>query len=328
MALSIFVKSSLLYSINTVCEMATDVASKHELIKTRRNELLVVEKQVDSLVRTWAADEAPARKGCFPLFTSCVPFWRKHRAVSTAVLSSTNESADGREVKQSGESNKLLMRMLGARKQHTNEAEKIGTAIEMVQLRVESLSDRVKICRERALRSKNDGKREEALRELKKAKTLEKQLGAARAALDTLERQQDIMAESTLQRELATALKSTTAGVKANSKGLLAMAEQAIDNSIEVRDDVEDVAAVFEGITPYESVIDENELLEELDDLTSESVGYTSEPAVVVASEVAKPAEPAKTEQVSGDLFPSVPGVLALPKPVRGNERASLLSGV
>jgi Fic family protein len=189
-----------------------------------------------------------------------------------------------------------------------------------VKARVDGLADRVKIGRERALRAKNEGRSNDAIRELKKAKALEKQLTAARAALDTLERQQDMIEESVLQRELATALKSTTTSVKNKSRGLLAFAESAVDESVEVRDDVEDVAAVFEGMaSTYDTGVDDDDLIEELNALTSETVGY-------VADEVGGSAEQSPAVEVSQvGLFPSVPGLSAHSKPARGQEKKSLL---
>lgn len=292
--------------------MATDVASKNEMIKNRRLELAEGKKRVEQLVREWAPEEAPPPKGCFPssirLFSSCSLWRRRASKVATSEASTTST------IKQSGDS-KLLMRMVGVRKERTSENEKIEVAMKTVKARVESLADRVKIGRERALRAKTEGRTQDAIRELKKAKALEKQLTAARAALDTLERQQDMIEESVLQRELATALKSTTANVKAKSKGLLAFAESAVDESVEVRDDVEDVAAVFEGMaSTYDTGVDDDDLIEELNALTSETVGY-------VADEVGGSAE----ESPAVGLFPSVPGLSAHSKPARGQEKKSLL---
>lgn len=296
--------------------MATDIASKNEMVKTRRSEIAAVDKKVDQLVRTWAPDEAPVQQGCFPKLASCIPWRSRASRVATSEMPAAVTSSTG-EMRQSGQSNKLLMRMVGSKKQQTSETEKIQVAMSTVSSRVDSLSDRVKIGRERALRAKTEGRKEEAVRELKKSKVLEKQLLAARAALDTLERQQDMIAESALQRELATALQSTTAGVKGKNKGLLSLAESAIDGAVEVRDEVEDIAAVFEGMAPaYEAGVDDDELLAELDDLTQDTVGFAVE-------EPRRSPEAAETETAFADIFPSVPGT----KPSRSQEKKALLKG-
>ena len=66
--------------------------------------------------------------------------------------------------------------------------------------------------------------------------------------------------------------------LKGKNKGLLERAEEAIDESVELKDTVEDVAAVFEGISAtFETNIDEAELLEELDEMVGAST-EASEP--------------------------------------------------
>jgi hypothetical protein len=94
-----------------------------------------------------------------------------------------------------------------------------------------------------------------------------------------------------------------------------------VDESVEVRDDVEDVAAVFEGMaSTYDTGVDDDDLIEELNALTSETVGY-------VADEVGGSAEETPAVDVSPavGLFPSVPGLSAHSKPARGQEKKSLL---
>ena len=300
--------------------MATDIASKKELIKLRKSEIAAVETQVGRLVHTWAPEEDVSPPSGILYFLQRLSFcpWFRMRGSKVSTSDVSVESTNG-VIKQSGDA-KLLMRMVGVRKDNKSETEKIGVAMQTVKSRVESLSDRVKIGRERALRAKSEGRKEDALRELKKSKTLEKQLGAARAAFDTLERQQDMIAESTLQRELATALKSTSAGVKAKSKGLLSLAERAVDESVEVRDDVEDVAAVFDGMTSaYDTGSnDDDALMAELDELTSETVGYASASGAIIPVEVDFDAN-------NVDLFPSVPNGSVSQKVSRGQEKKALL---
>jgi hypothetical protein len=99
---------------------------------------------------------------------------------------------------------------------------------------------------------------------LKKAKNDEKLLASANAALETLESQKDMLENAALQRELASALASTTKQIKGQTKGLVKFAEKAVDDTQELRDDAEDLNAAFEGIQPTFNV-DEEELLEELD---------------------------------------------------------------
>lgn len=270
-----------------------DVASKQVAIKARRDELAVADKQVDDLMRAWAPEELPAKRGCLPRISVCPVGWfSKGTRVATSEMPAVAAPGTASVIKQSGESNRLLNRLVGMRKESTSETQKIETAMCAVQSRVDSLSDRVKIGRERAIGLRQAGKQQEALRELKKSKGTEKQLAAARMALDTLEKQQDMIAQSMLQRELATALKSTTEGVKKNSKGLLTFAETAIDDAIEARDDVDDISAVFEGMQPAYGDADDDELLDELDLMMEEEEGGAAATTIATPPSTAAIAAP------------------------------------
>lgn len=326
----------------------TDAASKTSALKQRREELSAIDRKVDEVMRVWAPDEAPPRKGCFPALRVC-PSWMTYSkgarvatvepatgvvataaasggaataataAAATATAAATAVSAAS-AVRQSGDGNRLLMRLVGASKSKASETSKLEEAMRSVALRVESLGDRVKLGRERALRAKQAGKQEDAVRELRKTKGVEKQLAAARAALDALERQQDMLAESALHRELATALQSTTAGVKEKSKGLLNFAEKAVDESIEVRDDVEDIAAVFEGIQPTFDA-DEDELLAELEDMQE---GEKAAPVATTA--VATTATTATTTAATPSQLLNLPSVPSSTKALGRQEREGLLA--
>lgn len=303
----------------------TDVASKHAAIKARKDELAVTDGQVDDLMRAWAPDEMPAKQGCLPKLSFCPVGWfSKGTRVATSEMAAVAAPGTTSAIKQSGESNRLLNRLVGVRKEQASETQKIDTAMAAVQARVDSLSDRVKLARERALALRQAGKQQEALRELKKSKGTEKQLAAARMALDTLERQQDMIAESTLQRELATALKSTTEGVKKKSKGLLTLAETAIDDATEARDDVEDIAAVFEGMQPAYGDGDDDELMEELDAMMEEEEGT----AAAVASATAASSTAASATRADSVPAEAVAAAFELPSvpSTRKQEKRALLA--
>lgn len=289
----------------------SDVASKLTLLKTRRDETLAIEKQVELLVRQYAPEEAAAVQGCFPRILSCPVGWLKRRGGSTRVA--TTETVAGMEApKVAGTSrNRMLNRFVGVKKENASESQKIVVAMEAVSARVTELQDRVALGRERALMLKKSGKQDQAIRELKKSKGVEKQLGAARAALDTLERQQDLVAESALQRELATALESTTSTIKQKHKGLVDIAEKAVDDSTEVADEVQDVAQVFEGLAPIHDGDDE-ELLEEL-------AAMMMEDPVDATLAVAAPALPSALDV---PVFPSAPKAAT----ARARERETLLA--
>lgn len=286
----------------------TTVASKADMLKERRTEQGVIDA-VAQKQAVAAGTEEPPPAGCFAKFVSCALFSRRGTRVSTR----EDAAAVGARMESAAQSG-LLNRLVGVRKKGAPASEKLQVATQCVSTRVSGLRDRVAAARKRAIAAKTAGRREEALRELKKAKALEKQLLVAQAALDTLERQADLLAESALQKELATALQSTTQQVKVKSKGVLEAAEAAIDDAHEVRDDVADIAQVFEGLTPDDG-FDEDELEAELEammgggeegasDARAEgSVAMATGSASVAASAPSKPMAAA----LPAAAFPSVP---------------------
>ena len=281
-----------------------DLSSKMAALKERRDDLVAMDKVVETLVRLHAPDEAMASTSCFPRLLTCTNMFMRRVPVATSEPTAAKQSA--------AQANPVLMRMVGVRKETQSETQKIDVAMAAVAERVQGLKDRVAIGRKRALAERKAGKNEEALRVLKKSKAVEKQLAVAQAALDTLERQQDLIAESALQRELATALNSTTRSVKSKGKGLLTLAEKAIDESVEAADDVQDVAAVFETLAPTFDG-DDDKLLEELKAMLDDDPPPTS--VVLEAAAV-------ETDTVHAAVFPSAPKK----QPVRVEERQSLLS--
>lgn len=250
----------------------TTVASKAAMLSARRSEAAAIEA-VAKRQAVSAGAEDPPREGCFGRLVTCNLFSKRTARVSTredaAVVGARMESAS-----QSG----LLNRLVGVRKKGAAEEEKLEVATQSVAMRVSSLREKTEAARKRAVAAKRLGKNEEALREMKKLKAVEKQLFTAQAALDALERQADLMAESQLQKELTTALQTTTQSVKAKSKGVLQSAEVAIDDAHEVRDDVADIAQVFEGLVP-EDGHDEDDLQAELDAMVGDASVSAATPA-------------------------------------------------
>jgi hypothetical protein len=156
------------------------------------------------------------------------------------------------------------------------------------------------------------------LRELKRAKATEKQLAVARNAQETLERQQDMLEESQLQKELTVALQSTTSSIKAKSKGVLSSAESAIDDAHEARDEVADIAQVFEGLTPADDY-DDDELAAELEEMIG---GAATEPQGQRAAATSSAPTAARVPQAAPVSFPRAPTHDAR------EQRIALLGGV
>jgi hypothetical protein len=158
-----------------------------------------------------------------------------------------------------------------------------------VQARLADLEERAKTHRTLALKDKQSGNMQDALRELRKAKSVEKQVETTRVALDALERQLDTLSDIGLQRELATALTSTSKQIKGKTKGMVELADGAVELTQELADDAEDIATAFEGLVPANgsSKVDDEELLAEL----NEMVGLTAvtEPELHPSAKEAQP---------------------------------------
>jgi len=282
----------------------TTVESKLKMVRERREMLTEAKREVDRLVAIHVEgndlDSVPMSVGCFGRLAACprIGLFSKSgrtklptaEVASAAADASTAATVAGKAAVRSSFQQRIFGKQKGASQQET----KIEEAMQAVATRLESLQDRAKLQRQRAISLSQVGKREEALRELKKARGTDKQILTVQQALDALERQSDLLSESLLQREMTMALASTNQTVRAKTKGLLPASEKAIDESIELRDAAEDVAAVFEGLAPtYDH--DEDELLDELDQLVGEArTGH---------SEAAAPADAASADSASTALL-------------------------
>jgi hypothetical protein len=226
-----------------------------------------------------------------------------------------------------------MLRFVGRSKgaQAQNENAKIEEAMENVSARVDGLSDRLKVMRAKAVASSKAGKKEEALREMKKVKGVEKQLATAQSALEALERQSDALAQTALQKELASALASANSQMKSKSKGLLSMAENAVDESAERLDESEDIAQVFEGLAPSGGGMDEEELLDELNALVQDETDTDTDTHATEQSTGMIPI-PEPTNAASWNEFPEAPNApMLVSQRKQGNKKRedqqSLLSG-
>lgn len=289
-----------------------DINSKLSVLRMRTSKIKEVESISEKRV---SFSEAPQRpSGCFPSLLTC---FRKKVPASDSSSASTSTS-------------KLKLSLFGISKQQKADASAIETAIEKVQSRLSDLEQRARTHRTLALRDKQDGRTPDALRELKKAKSVEKQVETTRVALDALERQLDTLSDLGLQRELASALTSTSKSLKGKTKGLVELADGAVELSQELQDDAEDVTAAFEGLIPC-AAIDDVDLLAELNEMTS-SQGDAElqlsdiEEDLTVRRPVARRKQQSYSEVDTGPLsFPSAP-TKEIIKRGKGGERAGLIS--
>lgn len=176
---------------------------------------------------------------------------------------------------------------------------KLVAASEAMRARVESLESRAAEGRTAAAAAMKAGNKASAMRELKRAKMLEKQAMSTQSAMDALEAQSDMLEQTALQKEVAAALGATAKSLK-KEKGLLSKAEDAVDAAAEMRDMHEDLTQVMAGLgDAVSNDVDEEELMEELQGMISEDDAQPTVPDVSAASTRVEIAERAAMEQAA-----------------------------
>lgn len=235
-----------------------------EVAKMKKAEQVMVAK-IDKLVATGEMEEDRHRGSgswCFPFLR-----WRgrsrlaQDQGIDVAVFgqSAANGSANANA------------RLEKASEQMSNHADQLYTKASASRAKAKALMEQ--------------GKKQEAMVALKRAKGLEKQAEVAASTHAAIEQQKDLLESSALQREIASALSASIATTKKKTKGLLEKAETAADDSAELRDAVEDISEVMGGLVKADDY-DDDELMEELESLTKDSEGGAApeeSPSVYVA---------------------------------------------
>ena len=261
------------------------VKEKTQALEERNAKVDAIQAQVSRLERAMQDEDAPRRSGCLGWF-----FRRRARRSSASL----DQAVFGHKATTAS----------------TTAADRLSTAAQSMEAHAESLGERAAAARAKAKSLMDSGKKPEALAWLKKAKQAEAQHSNAVATHAALERQIDVLAESALQKEVATALSASVAVAKKKTAGLLSKTEDAVDSAIELKDFAEDVSSAFGGL--QSDNYDEDELLEELQamQLEEEIEEVIATPAPVVAVPVA----------VDPSAYPEAP------KAAKKLERKSLLS--
>jgi len=263
------------------------VKDKAKALEERTAKVDAIQAQVSRLERAMQDEEAPRRGGCLGWL-----FRRRARQPSAAL----DQAVFGHKASTAS----------------TTASDRLSTAAKSMEAHAESLGERAAAARAKAKSLMAAGKKPEALAWMKKAKQAEAQHSNAVATHAALERQIDVLAESALQKEVATALSASVAVAKKKTAGLLSKTEDAVDSAIELKDFAEDVSSAFGGL--QSDNYDEDELLEELQAMQMEEeveeVIATPAPAPVVAVPVA----------VDARAYPEAP------KATKKLERKSLLA--
>ena len=182
--------------------LLVDQESKEAELKRRKQEEITAARKIDLLLR---GEESTAKAGCFG---NC--FGR-------------------RQVKKESSQGNSSSRIFGQSKSENSSRSKLENAVSSMKARAEEISDRLQLSRAKALKLARSGRRADGISEMRRAKQLEKQLATANAAVLALESQIDVLQESQLQAEVASALSASVKTVKSKTKGLLSSTEAAVD---------------------------------------------------------------------------------------------------
>jgi hypothetical protein len=306
------------------------VADKQEMLKKRREEERKLGATIDQLMSK-AAEPTP---GC-----GLCGIWkrltRSQRHVVVTMASA--EAADSAGVAGSSQVAQVAKavtssqsRLFGMKKQSANE--KLAQAAEALKSRLLQLESRAASEREEAKVAVRSGQKASALRMLKRAKMTDKHVGAAQQSLLAIEQQVDLMAQAAMQKEIASALATSSKGFKANKK-MVQNAEAAVDDAQEARDMAEDLSNALSELGGQDTG-DDDELLEELramaaddepaNEIARVDVSLSDESQAARQLEIAKlEAHIARYDEVE-ELRQKLP---VAPKRVeKGEERQGLLS--
>lgn len=241
--------------MSTLSTPLKNAGDKMAALKARREQERALGAQIDQLMRD--ADATP--QGC-----GVCAIWRRmtRKQRSVVVTAATSESSGAM-------STSTQSRLFGIAVKKSDPHAKLAEAAASMEERVVQLESRAASLRAEALRLKGLGNTQAALRMLKKAKAVEKQVEANQAALMAVEAQIDMMAQASMQKQVASALASSSKGMKSNKK-MLKNAEAAVDEAQDARDMAEDLGAVMADFAASGNGEDDDELLDELNQMMAE----------------------------------------------------------
>lgn len=229
---------------------------KNVALKARMEEQRKLGATIDALVRD--ADTTP---GC-----GICSLWRRmsRRRRMSAVAAAAECAASA---PSSAGGMQSSSRLFGIRKSDPHLV--LASAANTMESRNQQLEARAASEREEAKRLMGLGQKASAMRALKRAKATEKQLEANQCALLAVEQQVDLLAQAKMQKELASALATSSKGIKSQKK-LLKNAESAVDEAQDARDMAEDLGNVMAEFAQNNGGTDDDDLLNELNAMMSE----------------------------------------------------------
>jgi len=303
----------------------------------RRYEQGLIAKSVKSaMARARSPEGVHSRGGCFSWLSSFLSRWRHNRAhrrlldievphesvanSSSAGIANATASATASQSKAmpAGMTTALFgQRRCATAAQGTAASslahQKLAALGASLANRMSTVEERAAALRKEAASLMKQGKKDQALRALKRCKAQEKQLANLSAQASAVERQSDMMEDAQLQQEIANALSASVSNMK-QSKRVLKDVEEATDATQELQDIAEDVHAAFASINDRANddlSLDDDELLEELAGLAA---------ATATEEAVSDPAA-REASATSSTAFPTVPQTVAVMS--RAGEAAS-----
>lgn len=169
-----------------------------------------------------------------------------------------------------------------------------------MRTRVKTLEARVSEQRAEAVTLQQSGQKPQAVRALRRAKATEMQIVHSQSALDACEQQLDLLAQTALQKQLTSALASTSKKMKKDSKSL-ECAESAVDDAADARDMANDLdVAVADFARAGQPNVDDDDLEAELASMVAIKIG--AEESTLPEVPLQLPAVPRRREEHSALL--------------------------
>lgn len=281
-------------------ETVKSVDDKQSLLKIRREEERKLGQTIDRLM----AEAAEPTRGCWSWV------WRRlGRGQKRAMVNVASSEAGGSESAQSGKVGQAIQaargasstqaRLFGMKKSSPDE--KLAQAAATLKSRLLQMESKAASEREEAKSALKMGQKSSALRLLKRAKMSDKQVEAAQQSLLAIEQQVDLMAQAAMQKEIASALATSSKGMKANKK-MVKNAEAAVDDAQEARDMAEDLSNALSELGANDNG-DDDELLQELQAMVDEDPPNIDNVEISLSddAEDAKQAEIVKVEARAAD---------------------------
>ena len=252
----------------------TTVSEKLDALRTRA----AAQKAIEAKIAQAVDGDERAFRGC----GFCALFRRRSRHVRMLDVDAAEDAGASTETTTDATSNEVARsaahtRLFGikgmglGKKKTTDPSAKLREAAVALEDRIAQLEMRASEGRAEAKRYMQANQKAAAIRALKKAKAVEKQLLANQASLDALETQLSMLEDAVVQKTLASALASSSKNFK-KQRGILSQAESAIDEAADTRDvvvELQDVMSEF-AASGTDRYVDDDELVAELEGMMSD----------------------------------------------------------